>query len=42
MSSMMFATHPATMYRNGLSESPTERSMFDSMFSTRINGTPVK
>ena len=39
---MMFDTHPATMNRNGPNESPTARSMFDSMFSTRTKGTPAK
>ena len=41
-SSTMLLTQPATMYRKGLKESPTERSMLDSMFRISTKGTPRK
>ena len=41
-SSTMLLTQPATIYRKGLNESPTARSMLDSIFSTMTKGTPIK
>ena len=42
VSSTMLLTQPTTMYRKGLTESPTARSMFDSMFRISTKGTPRK